>query len=222
MKTLKNIIAITLTCVSLFWTGASEAESYKRLVQIIVDDTGALQDELDPGSYGTARDVFSSFLASLSSRYGRETLVIVTSQYGARNVWSGEARMIRRASQNAGLQNFISQPWGGCSDLVRVFRLLEDNIYLYPAQEYEVIFFSSLIHTGDPCQQVNFSAEMELPEEFLTKLKDFHARYNPTLGFYWVFDNGRSKIREQLVQFSRKNGVNYILKVESETRTERF
>jgi len=103
-----------------------------------------------------------------------------------------------------------------------VFRLLEDNIYLYPAEVYEVIFFSSLIHTGDPCEQVNFSAEMELPTEFLVRLKDFHGRYKPSLGFYWVFDNGRSKIREQLVKFSRENSVDYILKVETETRTERF
>lgn len=222
MSSFKITLAVILMCAVSFASTAAQAETYKRLVQIIVDDTGALQDEVDPGSYSTARETFSNFVSGLSSRYGRDTLVIVTSQYGARNVWSGEARMIRRSSQNQGLQNFIQQSWGGCSDLIRVFQLLEDNIYLYPAEEYEVIFFSSLIHTGDPCEQVNFSAEMELPAEFLTKLKDFHGRFKPALGFYWVFDNGRSKIREQLVKFSRENSVDYVLKVESETRTERF
>lgn len=222
MKLVKSILSSFLMCAVFAYNSMAEAQEYDRLVQVIVDDTGALQDELDPQSSSNARKALQKYLSGLSSQYGRGTQVIVASQYGARNVWSGDARMIQRSSQNIGLQRFLQEQWGGCSDLIRLFRLLEDNIYLYSAEEYEVVFFSSLIHTGDPCEGTNFSAEVKLPDEFLGKLKDFHARYEAKLGFYWVFDNGRSKIREQLVTFSRNNDIDYILKVESETRSERF
>jgi len=103
MTLLKAVLIALFMSSTFFVSSVAAAETYKRLVQVIVDDTGALQDEVDPDSYSTARKTLENFVANLSSQYGRDTQVIVISQYGSRNVWSGEARMIRRSSQNKGL-----------------------------------------------------------------------------------------------------------------------
>lgn len=223
MKMNKFIAYVScILSMSIIAVSPIHAKSHKHLIQVVVDDTGYLQDELDPQSKANFREALKNYLTQISSQHGRKTKVIVISQYSSSNVWSGEARMIRRGNQNQGLQRFIQGQWGGCSDLVRTFQLLNDNTHLYPAESYEVVYFSSLIHSDNPCKSVSIEQDVSLPNEFLTALEKFTGQYQAKASFYWIFDHGQSQIRQQLVDFSRTKKIEMIIKSESETRSERF
>ena len=84
------------------------AAEVERLVQVIVDDTGARQDSEDPKDRSTMREKVIGLMRFIGQEFGKDTRVVVISQYSAQNVWSGDARGIRRSSQNAGLQAFLT------------------------------------------------------------------------------------------------------------------
>jgi hypothetical protein len=217
MKVFRLALILSLSLIS----SAFAQDKYDKLVQIVVDDTGLMQDAQDRNEK-TARETLLRLLKHVSQEYDRNDHVVVISQYSAGNVWAGQPRDITRARANAGLSQFLQSKWSGCSDLLPLFRILDDNTFLYPAYDHEVIFFSSLVHSGRPCSNNPPESPIGLPSQFLTELGDFDARFNPTVSFYWVFDEENAQIREALLDFVREKSLDYTVKVEAETRTERF
>lgn len=200
----------------------SHSQEVANLLQIVVDDTGALQDRKDPTNRSTAKETLFKFLRHISNTYSRETKVIVISQFGAENIWSGDPREIKRSGRNTELVEFVQSNWGGCSDLLRIISLFDENMFLNKAKSHEIIFFSSMIHTGKPCDSSTVSIEQRLPDKFLSSLSKIVSSNSVELSFYWVYDDSRSSLRSQLVNFIRDNGIKGNIKVEAETRSERF
>ena len=216
---MKNKIYLGLLFAVLLVLNVSAKEAFaQHLVQIVLDDTGALQDSEDPQGTATARESMLRYLSGLGDNYGRNTDVIIVSQFGAKNIWSGQAREIKRSSRNQGLQKFLTSNWGGCSDLIKVTEILEENIFLNQADSYEIVFFSSLLHTGCPGGELS----LELPEEFFSRLNHLHENTGTSFKFYWVFDDSRSKIRSQIVSFIRENNLPPQIRAEAETRSGNF
>lgn len=220
-RKLQRVFAAICTTFILV-SGSASAQQYDRLVQIVIDDTGSLQDSMDRNKR-TARETVLNYLRAVSDDYGRNDLVVVISQYSASNVWVGEPRDITRGRSNQGLQTFLTQKPSGCSDLPPVLRILSDNMEAYEYEELEIVFFSSLVHTGRPCDGVRLPSNLTLPENFLTDLDKFTSQHNTaSYSFYWVFDEQDANIREALTDFRRKSSVDVTIKVEAETRSTRF
>ena len=218
MKNLSVWISLSAWLLSSSVALASDT----KLIQVILDDTGALQDSNDPHEKGTAREAMTRYLQSVAPKYGKDSKVIVISLYGIQNVWTGEAKDIKSSNRNTELVKFMRAKWGGCSDLTRVHKLLRDNLYLHPAKESVVVFFSSLIHTGQSCSAKNFKSKNKLPGQYLPSLLKFQKEFSAEVSFLWVYTDSQSEIRSELVQFLRDNVIPGTVKVEAETRSESF
>ena len=209
-------LPILLMIIFLFPV-ASNAED-DLLIQVVIDDTGSLQDGEDPENTSTARNSAIGLLSHLSRTHGRGTRVIVISQHGGKNIWTGDSRKITSPAQNGPIEKFLTDDWGGCSDLLRVPTILNENIYLYPAKEHHFVFFSSLIHTGLPCGVEDFSLDNLVPAQFLGQVGSLIEENNAKYSFYWVFDDPVSDAKSKLVAFARRLGVRGTIRTETETR----
>ena len=84
---------------------------------MVIDDTGALQDSVDPAEVSTARQSAINLLSHLSRTSSRGTRMIVISQHKKANIWTGDARRMLNSSQNQALEAFVQSEWGGNSHL---------------------------------------------------------------------------------------------------------
>jgi len=203
----------------LLFPSSTWAEEYDTLLQIIVDDTGGLQDTFDQSNQSTARDIAKKVILAKARERGRGDYLAVVSQYHGSNVWVGDPRKIRNSSNSRSLQRHFESEWGGCSDLHRIFDTISENAYLYPAEEYEIVIFSSLAHTGIPCTAVDDGAINSLQDEFFEKLKGVASRLDANFTFYWMYDFTLSTQKKQMVEFQKGNtGIKIKAYTEAETR----
>lgn len=218
----KFISALLGAFITLSSPTVSFAQQYDTLLQIIVDDTGALQDALSD-KRETFKGTILNYLKSVSDEYGRKDYVIVVSQYSSSNVWTGSPRDIVRGRSNQGLQAFLQQRTGGCSDLDALLTIIRDNIELYEFKNSEIVFFSSMIHTDRPCAGFVPQSDIALPTSFAGEIEKYISD-NDDMGFsfYWVHDEQDAQIREDLTEIRRRTRANITIKVEAETRSTRF
>jgi len=171
---LRFLVAAVLLGLSV--TG-SEAKSESISIQLIIDNSGARQ--------GAADDPLKRLLFQVSelrkSRHLQNATINIVSQNQPRNLWVGTpGELFRNGREVLGK---IAPVVNGCSDLVGALEQVQLNLELQKPSKAYVVGFSSLIHTGAPCE----GATIDLPQPAPKNLElSFLAKPSIFVRFMWA------------------------------------
>jgi hypothetical protein len=169
------ILAALLALLALPAVGQEQGRS----IQVIVDNSGALQNA------GVAEPLKKQLLFHVTelrkSREFKTARVHVISTNNPRNLFVGTPVDFFR--NGAGLLSSIATVQNGCADLVGALEQAKLNVELDRPSEIDVYVFSSLIHTGSPCDKVTIELPQQAPKDL-----DFRwlTAENIRVRFYFV------------------------------------
>lgn len=157
---------------------APAAEPPPLSVQVIVDQSALLQKPAEASKF---QKRLLHHLTELRKRRGTENAEIrIVSVNDPRNLWVGSPRDLFHGRALLPLLDVVDN---GCADLAGAFEQVRTNLRLRPGAEVRVYVFSSLIHTGAPCDR----SEINLPQPPPAGLDlTFLAETARALKFYWV------------------------------------
>lgn len=158
-------------------------------IQIVMDDSGVLQNPEDAQHYKMAMFAGIQRLARRRS-LAHAHIDLISTSYG-RTVWSGTPLELKRYPARAQeLLDKSKSDASRCNNLPGAFAELKSNLEDMPGrgkEEVHVLIFSSLIHTPRPCDEMTRIALPQLPpaegefnEAFMSSL-DLKS-----VTFYWV------------------------------------
>jgi len=150
-----------------------------RSIQLVVDNSAALQGAEIAESL---KRQMSFHVSELRKRSEFKTArVHIISINNPRNLWVGTPVELFR--NGAGVPGQIAVVQNGCADVLGALDQLLLNVELERPERVDVYVFSSLIHTGSPCDKVTIELPQPVPKNLdLSKL----AKENIRVRFYFV------------------------------------
>jgi hypothetical protein len=206
MVLLRVVVALVLLG---FVGGDGHAKPESISIQFVVDNSGARQ--------GAADDPLKRLLFHLSelrkSRHFQNATINIVSQNQPRNLWVGTPMELFRNGRE--VLGKIVPVVNGCSDLVgALLDQVQLNLEMQKPSKAYVFVFSSLIHTGSPCNEVT----IELPQAVPKNLDvTFLAKSEISVRFLWV----HSLQVKPWLEAVRKAGLSNAQIMDEET-TKRF
>ena len=193
-------------CALMLLSSSVLSASSTKTIQVIVDNSGTLQ-HVQEGLRSEHRLFYNLTELRKKSSY-REALINVISLNNPRNIFEVTPnQLFRRGAELVPRLNVIKD---GCSDIVGAFERVKENVRLKGTTDVEVYVFSSLIHTGAPCD----NAVIELPQEAPKDL-DLSFLKNAKVRFLWVHHLQKGPWLELL---SRSGLLNFQLHDEEATK----
>jgi len=174
---MRNTARLFLVCALLPLSSAVLGAPPAKTIQVVVDNSGTLQHAQE-GAQNERQLLYH--LAELRKKgAGRDALINVIALNNPRNIFEGTpSQLFKRGAELVPKLNVLKD---GCSDFQGAFERVRENVRLSQAREVEVYVFSSLIHTGAPCDNAVIQLPQAAPTELdLSFLKDAKVR------FLWV------------------------------------
>lgn len=207
-------------CLTLAAIGSDATAESKKLIQIVIDNSGALQNS------ETGQRTQSAWLQLISREMqrgaGRNNLVHIVTTHNPRTVWEGRGSALLR-SYKLLVEPEIKQVTDGCNELGAALKRVRQHVARNLADEIEIYVFSSLIPTGAPCDKIRIQLPQPVPATI-----DLRSLIQPELtrlSFLWAEENQevvwadfieRSGMLNDLIDY----GVAYSIKGEVATRQE--
>ena len=200
---------ITL-CLSLvfFWTIPAQADS-KISIVVLLDNSAALRNDLEAEEF---KKFLFFHLTELRKRHAtKRARINIISINNPRNLWTGTATDLFRNGKE--VLKHIPIVKNGCSDLSGAFLQIGLNLQRRPVDRIRVYVFSSLIHTGAPCD----GKKIELPQTAPDDLDlSFLADRATSIRFYWV---SHLQVKPWLAHMRGSGIGDVVIHDEIETRT---
>ena len=156
--------------------------------QVLIDNSAAMQDQEEASQ--TIR-LFMHQLAELRSKSSsRKAAISIISINNPRNLWHGTPRELYRNGKE--VLKKIATVENGCSDIAGALEQARMNLESLKASKAYILVFSSLIHTGSPCDDSVITLPQAAPELELSFIKEMDVR------FYWVHHLQRKPWMEML------------------------
>ncbi|MEO1749634.1 MAG: hypothetical protein AAFR27_13640, partial [Pseudomonadota bacterium] len=214
----------TIFAVFTLLTHAASAQTGPRHVVVVIDDSGFVQDHMNTSADPDNRDKpgmqkARALLLQKLTRLPRGDTITVVSVALPQVIWQGTSREIGRRD-NYTLGDFLVTPYNGCANFDAVMQTVDRAISEVGQPVSEIIFLSSLIHTGGnsrdftTCKQPTV-ANMTFPESALDALARQMAETNTQATFYWVID----LVEAQVADYFRSKGLPYRAKACKEARS---
>lgn len=148
-------------------------------IQVIVDQSAALQKPEEALRY---EKLLLAHIAQLRKRRStRDADIRLISVNNPRNLWVGTPRRLFLRGQEVLPRLAVVE--NGCADLQGAFEQVRTNLQLQRAAQVWVYVFSSLIHTGAPCDQTDIYLPQQPPKGLDL---GFLGEAVSTLQFFWV------------------------------------
>ena len=160
-----------LVALCLIFSATAQASGVERSWQIVIDNSAALQGIAEAELF--KRRLLYQFSELRKDRDWRDVSTHIVTINNPRNVWVGTPRDLFKQGKLvlasiAGVKN-------GCADLIGALEQVKLNLELQKPKRVDVIVFSSLIHSGSPCDNVKISLPQEPPQglelQFIAKHK---------------------------------------------------
>lgn len=186
MRKLQVFLGALVSICALSFVPAAADET----IILVLDNSGAVQDA---SSGDKTRPTFlqarRAIIDQLDKRLGRKDQLIILSVNRPKIIWEGPGHKIKHRD-NFVLARFLNARVNGCADFDKVARALSRTIRAVERNPSEIIFLSSLVHTGspdtpgDPCpyDPENYAP----PTSFLDALKAAQSETQAQLKLYWV------------------------------------
>lgn len=157
MRTLALCAGLLIATV----TTALGAEPPRHSIQIVIDNSAALQGvEI---AEGLKRQLLFHVTELRKRSEWKFARVHIVSTNNPRNLYVGSpVDLFRNGSP---VLSQIATVKNGCSDLLGAFDQVRLNLELEKPQTALVLVFSSLIHTGAPCDRVSITLPQPVPEK---------------------------------------------------------
>lgn len=189
---MRQFLLITLLAIA-YAISPALAQTYNRHVMVVLDDSGTVQDE--SGNGALARPSFMTgrraLIGHLADTYKDDTLITLLSVNRSQVIWQGSAKDMTKRN-NFVLAEFLNKGINGCADFLRVMRTIDRELRYASAPLGEMIFFSSLVHTGAYDEDAGGCSvdpdQLEPPAEFFDRLADIHSETEAKITFYWAYD----------------------------------
>lgn len=208
---------IRLIIVSFMLVSGAVTAQADKLIQIIIDNSGTLQN------HEQADFAIRGFLGLKATEFRRsefrDATVHIVTTHDPRTIYEGPARGLSRAITPLILPEVKFQQ-EGCNQLDEAINRMSRNVASRSATEVEIYVFSSLIHTGAPCVDVDLDLPQAVPSTI--DITSLMPQQTTVLHFLWAH-----RLQEQtwanaiqrspIFQTMREQGIDYIIRGEAVT-----
>ena len=182
----KIILFKTFLIYFLFTFALPSVAQNKKLIQVIIDNSGILHDEKDPQGK-TSFDAFvMDFLNTLAVKHRRErdstTIRITSAVENPRVVWMGSAsNFSREGVKSNDIKNlFVNKT--GCNDISTALEDASITMSIKSAKINILYLITSGVHSGKDCTDMTQDDYVKLLEaldkNFAEKVKEYSSKFD--------------------------------------------
>lgn len=152
-------LMLALVAMFLVVSGANAATG-RISVNLIIDNSATLLAV--PGAQENLRKLLYHVTKLWDRRAYRDAVVSLVTLNDPRNLFVGSAKDLRRNIDSVWPETGVVI--NGCSDHEAAFRQVETNVLSQNAERVEIYMLSSLIHSGQPCDEVIIDLPHPMPD----------------------------------------------------------
>jgi len=191
-------LALALVAMVAVMVHATRAEQNKYLIIVVLDNSAALQG-VDLAE-GLKKQLLFQVTELRKKSELRQAAVRIVSVNNPRVLWSGTPMELFR--NGGALLSRIGVVKNGCADILGALDHVRLIIELEQPVRVDLYVFSSLIHTGSPCDKVSITLPQPAPEQLdLSFLSNEKTR----IRFYFVHHLQLRPWHEMLKRIGLKN-----------------
>ena len=161
MHAIRSLLAIAPCFLFAGSSAAVAGEPPQTSIQVILDDSAALQESTDAEKF--KKQLFHQLTLLRKKRATRDARIDVISVNNPRNRWTGTPTSLFRDGQP--VLDLMGTVENGCSDYLGALDQARLNIEQSRAEVVRVYIFGSLIHTGNNCDGVKIELPQPAPNE---------------------------------------------------------